>query len=962
MKYLAALVLSVALAHAADFYTGQAARLVLGQKTFTAQDSGATDQLLGAVGGIAVANDTLFVTDANRLGASPINHRVLVFRDLSQQLPQLRGEIAPDISRCPVCTGRADLILGQPGFDNKPDLSLSQAGLRAPLAVATDGKVLAIADTDNNRVLIWRSLPTVNGQPADIVVGQADFKSNTAARPPTAASLLGPQGVWIQNGRLMVADTANDRALIWNSIPTSNGQKADVVLGQPDFVTVPPQNLAQKPFDPKATTLLSPTGISSDGVRLYIADLGHNRVLIWNSIPATNQQPADLVIGQPDMTSAASNNSKALCEAKGKDDKGEDTFPDLCKATLAFPRFALSDGQRMFIADGGNDRVLVFSRVPTTSGAAADVILGQISDHLNQVSDGAEPLRRSSSDSLRTPLGLAWDGANLYVTDPFNRRVMVFSVGDTYLPVTAVRNSASREIYAVGSITLAGSIKEADELTVTIKGTDSSGSSVSHDYKYKVLKDDSFPKIIRTLVDEINADQGDPFVFASPNVALTMIALTSRQPGVAGNALEYSVKASDNALIQATTGGATLAGGQDAAKIAPGTLVTIVGEDLTDQTASAPADAEVLPKELGGVQVYFDGNRAPLLFVSPTQINTQVPFEVLDVTSISAYVRARRKDGRVTVTTPTGVPIILQNPGVFAEDGPDPRAAVALHYSSQATGTISVDGTAKTGDIGNIKIQDRTYSYTVKDGDTLESIRDGLIEQINQDPLVEAYPAGLFTRIRLRARVDGPAGNNIVYSGNAVEGAQVILTATTPALCCANIAGSRITEDNPALPGETIVLYAAGLECSGLIDEPTAANNVLQVQDGAIIDVGGGTTGIAVLEKGKVVYTADEPTGGTHFSLVIAGAMNITFEQAEELKKNPQEQPRLLPAVRPVMEKVGSIIRRHIAGRNVRHLYLVGGACAYPGMDRVVQEYTGIETVVPGSPLFVTPLGIAMHN
>ena len=158
------------------------------------------------------------------------------------------------------------------------------------------------------------------------------------------------------------------------------------------------------------------------------------------------------------------------------------------------------------------------------------------------------------------------------------------------------------------------------------------------------------------------------------------------------------------------------------------------------------------------------------------------------------------------------------------------------------------------------------------------------------------------------------------------------------------------------------VLYAAGLECSGLIDEPTAANNVLQIQDGAIIDVGGGTTGIAVLEKGKVVYTADEPTGGTHFSLVIAGAKNISFEQAEELKKDPQEQPRLLPVIRPVMEKVGSIIRRHIAGRKVKRLYLVGGTCAYPGMDRVIQEYTGIETVVPGSPLFVTPLGIAMHN
>jgi ethanolamine utilization protein EutJ len=158
------------------------------------------------------------------------------------------------------------------------------------------------------------------------------------------------------------------------------------------------------------------------------------------------------------------------------------------------------------------------------------------------------------------------------------------------------------------------------------------------------------------------------------------------------------------------------------------------------------------------------------------------------------------------------------------------------------------------------------------------------------------------------------------------------------------------------------VLQAAGLECSGLIDEPTAANNVLQIEDGAIVDVGGGTTGIAVLKKGKVVYTADEPTGGTHFSLVIAGAKNITFEQAEELKKDPREQAQLLPVVSPVMEKVGSIIKRHITGRRVKKLFLVGGTCAYPGMAKVIQDFTGIETVVPGSPLFVTPLGIAMHN
>ena len=158
------------------------------------------------------------------------------------------------------------------------------------------------------------------------------------------------------------------------------------------------------------------------------------------------------------------------------------------------------------------------------------------------------------------------------------------------------------------------------------------------------------------------------------------------------------------------------------------------------------------------------------------------------------------------------------------------------------------------------------------------------------------------------------------------------------------------------------VLYGAGLDCTGLIDEPSAANNVLQIEDGAIVDVGGGTTGIAVLKEGKVVYTADEPTGGTHFSLVIAGSTSSSFEEAEALKKDPKEQTRLFPVIRPVMEKVGTIVRRHIAGHKVDRIYLVGGTCAYPGMSQVIQEVTGVETVLPGNPLFITPLGIAMNN
>lgn len=158
------------------------------------------------------------------------------------------------------------------------------------------------------------------------------------------------------------------------------------------------------------------------------------------------------------------------------------------------------------------------------------------------------------------------------------------------------------------------------------------------------------------------------------------------------------------------------------------------------------------------------------------------------------------------------------------------------------------------------------------------------------------------------------------------------------------------------------VVEAAGMSCPDLVDEPTAANNVLGMQNGAIVDVGGGTTGIAILKDGKVVYTADEPTGGTHFSLVIAGALGMSFEDAEVLKKDAAQQQRLFPIVRPVMEKVGVIVERHLRGMDVDTITLVGGTTIYPGMAAVVQEITGIPTLVPENPLFVTPLGIALSD
>ena len=127
-----------------------------------------------------------------------------------------------------------------------------------------------------------------------------------------------------------------------------------------------------------------------------------------------------------------------------------------------------------------------------------------------------------------------------------------------------------------------------------------------------------------------------------------------------------------------------------------------------------------------------------------------------------------------------------------------------------------------------------------------------------------------------------------------------------------------------------------------------------------IVDIGGGTTGLSILEGGKVVYVADEPTGGTHLSLVLAGNYGISFDEAEKIKKERSRQKEIFPVVKPVLEKMASIIKSHIKGRQIPAVYLVGGTCCLKDMENVIAKETGLSVYKPANPFLVTPLGIAL--
>ena len=157
------------------------------------------------------------------------------------------------------------------------------------------------------------------------------------------------------------------------------------------------------------------------------------------------------------------------------------------------------------------------------------------------------------------------------------------------------------------------------------------------------------------------------------------------------------------------------------------------------------------------------------------------------------------------------------------------------------------------------------------------------------------------------------------------------------------------------------VVEGAGLNVTSILDEPTAANAVLNVENGVIVDIGGGTTGLSILENGKVVYVADEPTGGTHLTLVLAGNYGVSFEEAEKIKKDPARQREVFTVVKPVIEKMASIINSHIRGRDVSDIYLVGGTCCLKDMEKIIAKETGKPVCKPSNPFLVTPLGIALN-
>jgi hypothetical protein len=293
--------------------SGASAKFVLGQTNFTNRNFGLSSTSFDSPTATATDGKHLFMNDFG-------NNRVLIWNTL------------PTKTDTP-----ANVVLGQTDFTSNASKT-TKSGLEEPeegLFVA--GGKLFVSDRNNNRIMIWNTIPTSNGADANVVVGQPDFTSN---QPATTRTGLGePEGLWSDGTRLVVADFDNSRVLIWNTIPTTNGAPADVVVGQADFTS------SEVPEPPTAQSLDEPGGVFSDGTRLFVEDSRNNRILVFNTFPTSNNPTADIVLGQADFTHSDSNAGNAAPNAQ----------------TLSFPFGISIVGTQLIVDDEGNERFLIFN-------------------------------------------------------------------------------------------------------------------------------------------------------------------------------------------------------------------------------------------------------------------------------------------------------------------------------------------------------------------------------------------------------------------------------------------------------------------------------------------------------------------------------------------------------------------------------------------------------------------------
>ncbi|MBN1422010.1 MAG: hypothetical protein JXP34_24775 [Planctomycetes bacterium] len=342
-------------------------------------------------GGWLVEPADVVIVGSSLIVADRLANRVLIW----DPVPTANDE-SPSVA-----IGQSDLYCTEPNAGG----SASRATLYGPVAVASDGTRLAIADLENHRVLVYASIPGASGVSADVLLGQATDSGRYAngGSTATAWSLDTPADVSIDDaGRLYIADQENHRVVIHTDITALvDRDDADLVVGQATFTT---GEANEGDPDVDAYGLNGPAGVVVADTILYVADSGNHRVLAFSPAPIRSRPKATFAMGQPDLTSAFAKRGTA--------------------EGLYGPWSLQSDGIRFYAVDGGDNRVILFAQTPGHAKAERDRVLGQrsLSGYLANGTGSARP----DTWTLSLPQGVFGNGRDTWVADGGNGRVILF--------------------------------------------------------------------------------------------------------------------------------------------------------------------------------------------------------------------------------------------------------------------------------------------------------------------------------------------------------------------------------------------------------------------------------------------------------------------------------------------------------------------------------------------------------
>ena len=302
----------------------------------------------------------------------------------------------------------ADLLIGQPSWQSEGRNGKGDADAKTvnvPTGICAYGGGMAVADAWNHRVLIWTQLPESNNQPADFVLGQADFQSvdpNRGMAVAAADRFHWPYGVACFAGKLFVADAENRRVLVWDEPVTANGQPANYVLGQHEFACRD-ENAGG---DPSAMSMRWPHDVALWCGNLCVTDAGNNRIMVWHSIPDESGVACDFVLGQASANLVDHNQSCYWPRAN----------------TLNMPYGIVAVGDWLIAADTASSRLIGWHIDDLETNARARALAGQTNFH----EKGDNRWQPAQADSVCWPYGVNAFADTVVVSDSGNNRVSLW--------------------------------------------------------------------------------------------------------------------------------------------------------------------------------------------------------------------------------------------------------------------------------------------------------------------------------------------------------------------------------------------------------------------------------------------------------------------------------------------------------------------------------------------------------